>query len=91
MAFYVGQKVVCINAGPSRFTGEATNARKGVVYTVAWVGSWRSHPVLLLDEIDPAHGHDGFDAARFRPVVERKTDIGIFTAMLNPSDERVEA
>jgi hypothetical protein len=30
-------------------------------------------------------------ALRFRPVVERKTDISIFTAMLNPSKEHVRS
>lgn len=28
---------------------------------------------------------------RFRPVVQRKTDISIFTAMLNPSKQGVDA
>jgi len=30
-----------------------------------------------------------FIAARFRPVTEKKTDISIFTRMLNPSDRKV--
>lgn len=33
----------------------------------------------------------GFRAKFFRPVVERKTDISIFTAMLNPSQVTVDA
>jgi hypothetical protein len=33
----------------------------------------------------------GFPAYYFRPLAERKTDISIFTAMLNPSKRRVEA
>lgn len=32
-----------------------------------------------------------FDAANFRPIVERKTDISIFKAMLTPKTEQVPA
>ena len=34
---------------------------------------------------------DSFEAAAFRPVQERKTDISIFTAMLNPQKQGVDA
>lgn len=73
---------------------------KGRVYTVRAVGPGSySIPALWLQEISRATsffsdgwvGEPGFASARFRPVVERKTDISIFTAMLNPSDKRVEA
>lgn len=33
----------------------------------------------------------GFVAKDFRPLVQRKTDISIFTRMLNPSKQRVDA
>jgi hypothetical protein len=45
------------------------------------------NPVLRYTDGDV--GEIPFAAFRFRPVVERKTDISIFTAMLKPS--KVEA
>lgn len=36
-------------------------------------------------------GEIGFNAECFRPLVERKTDISVFKAMLNPSREGVPA
>lgn len=36
-------------------------------------------------------GEIGFSAACFRPLVQRKTDISIFKAMLNPSNQTVSA
>lgn len=33
----------------------------------------------------------GFRLSRFRPVVERKTDISCFKAMLNPKNQQVPA
>lgn len=84
--FRVGQKVVCVTA-----TG-ARNVREGEVYTVRWSGDFPGRSGLdgsivtkgvILVEVE-ADGL-GFDARRFRPAVERKTDISIFKAMLNPS------
>ena len=76
MAFRVGQKVVCVDASHAP-------------------GSGRPTPVL---EEQPGRTIDGkwrpdfgFRAARFRPVVERNTDISIFTKMLNPSKQTVDA
>ncbi|WP_421439968.1 hypothetical protein [Agrobacterium tumefaciens] len=36
-------------------------------------------------------GEIGFNASCFRPLIERKTDISIFKAMLTPSKEQVPA
>lgn len=95
MDFYFGQKVVCVNAPP--FGGRL---RKGGVYTVCgWSENVTGNPDgsrsrgVLLKELPPIRLMDGkpngFWHERSRPAVERKTDISIFTAMLNPSDERV--
>lgn len=74
--FHVGQKVVCVDAGIWR------KIANNVVYTIHSInadhGLW-----LRLIEVDPLGG--GYLSSRFRPVVERKTDISIFTAMLTPS------
>lgn len=78
MAFRVGQKVGCVDAGGW------PQISIGTVYTVHSInndyGCW-----LRLKEVNPELG--GYRASRFRPIVERKTDISCFTAMLNPSLE----
>lgn len=98
MAFYVGQKVVCVDADHTndRRTQELDEGR---VYTVERVsGDEAGYPappvhlrgagtVVWLAEIKtrPAVKNPGcpFAASRFRPVVERKTDISELTAILN--------
>lgn len=83
MTFRVGQKVVCVNDKPM-FGWLWTNDKPeiGTVYTVARViaGRYGSYQSLLLVEI--CNDDLGYRAERFRPVVERKTDISIFTKML---------
>lgn len=105
MAFRVGQKVVCVDAGgdlDGRSPGIWAKGEEIVDGQIYTIHSMFPHPAdgvlcLRLHEVkrDPAAlimwGHDGYAASRFRPVVERKTDISIFTAMLNPSHNRVEA
>lgn len=97
MTFRVGQKVVCVNADrwPLWAKNSCVLPVHGRVYTVRDIWSFSKGPVIYLDEIkNPAccvnddSGaliEPGFPALRFRPVVERKTDISIFTSMLNPS------
>jgi len=90
--FHVGQKVVCINDDKS------ASLRLGCVYTVVGLLD-RMLPTCLgtteygvaLLEAKPNELHIGFASSRFRPVVERKTDISIFKAMLNPSKQRISA
>lgn len=78
MAFHVGQKVVCVDDDD----GSSALIKKGRIYTIsAIVGGY-----LEFCERDTwsANGYKGWYAWRFRPVVEPKTDISIFTAMLTP-------
>lgn len=90
MAFRVGQKVVCVDDGPS-ILGRLTGLVTGAVYTVTAVGL--THPIdaqrLPCIEIAERDSPNAFWAHRFRPIVERKTDISIFTAMLDKTPERV--
>lgn len=76
------------------FDGNLNGLKKGAVYTVRAVGHYAPYPGLLclwLVEIERpiihliqiVHGEAPYVAARFRPVVERKTDISIFVAMLD--------
>lgn len=87
--FRVGQKVVCIDAKGHRLI------KTGQVYTIRQVGlvAWTDGSAAVrLEEIcrgprDRCDGSRGDDtpyyARRFRPVIERKTDISIFTRMLD--------
>ena len=78
--FYVGQKVVCIN------DSDACCVVKGTVYSVDAVFMYDGKLFLNIDGPNLCRvSRRAMWAARFRPVVERKTDIAIFTAMLNPS------
>lgn len=104
--FSVGQKVVCVNDefNPRAVIRGTSLPKRGQIYTVREIVVHSLGETIRLREIVNAHGvylHDDtgefLEAAfpsfrfRFRPLVERKTDISIFTAMLNPSkvEERV--
>jgi hypothetical protein len=84
--FYVGQKVVCIDNSTWAFWCERPLV--GPIYTIS--ASWRhSSGEELVDLVElPCRDHFlvafGFVGARFRPIVERKTDISIFKKMLTP-------
>lgn len=108
MTFYVGQKVVCVDASsePGKRWVPGEEPVEGRVYTVAGVRSAigpRTGLVLTFKELrrsslaqrySAAQKYGlwaGYVAERFRPVVERKTDISIFKAMLNPAPDLVDA
>lgn len=68
------------------------------IYTIREVITLNGHVAVRLVEIkNPVLEYgDGtneiaFRASRFRPVVERKSDISIFRAMLNHSKSKVSA
>jgi len=103
--FRVGQKVVCIETWSLNGTGygDEIGPIEGKIYTIRSIGvGFNSHyPDRLqvrLVEIsnesrlyggDRAKYEPAFGAYRFRPVVERKTDISIFKAMLTPKRSNV--
>lgn len=99
--FHVGQKVVCVDAEFQRgdFYDATTLPVEGTVYTVRDVFEPVPGAICIrLDEIvndvedfECGMMEAGFMVRRFRPVVERKTDISIFKAMLNPSKQRISA
>jgi hypothetical protein len=88
--FHVGQKVVCVDASDGEWNdirGGATGYLvEGEVYTVA---SIRKEPEVTFLRLEGVFS--GWASIRFRPVVERKTDISIFRAMLNPSKQLMDA
>lgn len=100
MTFRIGQKVVCVD--DADFWSRSLVARpvKGAVYTVRDftrgidANGLCGEGVLLVGVNNPlgfGGNEHGFKFARFRPIVERKTDISIFTAMLTPNKTRVKA
>jgi hypothetical protein len=88
--FRVGQKVVCVDASACRNLGDLMPV-EGEIYTVRGL----SEPDIddtpygvLLCEIRSGGTHRngnerGWMPSRFRPVVERKTSIALFHAILN--------
>lgn len=92
MTFRVGQKVACIKAASIIPYIRPHDTVNGRIYTVRDVYACPAtgKPALRFEEhinpIHPTYGVEcGYFAERFRPVVERKTSISIFTQMLNPS------
>lgn len=97
--FVVGQKICLIND----FSADAMQWAKenkvtlpftGIVYTVREIVATDDGIGIRLCEIDnsnkPEKGYEqSFWPHLFRPVVTRKTNIAIFTAMLNASKEKV--
>ncbi|ASW06275.1 hypothetical protein [Rhizobium sp. 11515TR] len=86
--FHVGQKVVCIVDANRKITDLGFPMfKKGQVLTISAMemsdacGALpEKHLFLSFQECDPRQfGHH----AGFRPIVERKTDISVFTDMLN--------
>ena len=79
MAFYVGQKVVCVDAS------RAPLLEKNKVYKITSI----QLPYLRVDcppdGVTGTESDRGYQQWRFRPVVEPNTDISIFTAMLDPA------
>jgi hypothetical protein len=92
MTFHVGQKVVCVKAEWSDLNGETAPVAGGI-YTIRAIITYPDDfaGLLLVEIINaPRYYAEGlfecdFIATKFRPIVERKTDISIFTAMLTGS------
>lgn len=78
MTFHVGQQVVCVDAAWTSLV------EKGSVYTVEGIKS--DCLVLIGVAVGRPYSLRGMFKTRFRPVA--KTDISIFTAMLNPAPHR---
>ncbi len=90
--FRVGQKVVCVD-DTHRVTGKRHPClENGRVYEVGSFGvTWRGTEGIHLVGVTNRRPEQAFYKERFRPVIERKTDISIFTALLNPANHRVDA
>lgn len=97
-SFRVGQKVVAVRGGArpnQREINIATAAgyqkpKIGDVLTIRSINDWGNDKIILtFNELDNSHFvpriskmEPGWHYSHFRPLVERKTDISIFKAML---------
>jgi len=89
--WHVGMKVVCVDDSNRTYEHMGfTYVKKGSVYTIREMYMTTRLAILVEEVVNrPAavRGHGirepGFGACHFRPVQPRKTDISIFTAMLN--------
>lgn len=105
--FTVGQKVVCIDALTNSRTIKLPELEEGGVYTIRKIGVqeipgvfepelsvWLegvAREVFSSKDLSIICDDFGFRPSRFRPVINRKTDISVFKAMLKPSKEGVPA
>lgn len=79
--FRIGQKVVCVRGLPSG------NVITGRVYTISAINALEDYLFVGLVENKHCSGDPTpWFSKRFRPVVETKTDISIFTKMLKRSN-----
>lgn len=85
MSFRVGQEVVCVDDSGTIMV------RKGAIYIVADVYMPYLRLEGVYDGVTPPTVKQGMRATRFRPVVERKTDISVFTEMLTSKKASIPA
>lgn len=97
MTFHVGQKVVCVYGEIIPHPDDPRGPIKGQVYTISWIGDvhGRSGEYAHLDLVEMPFDEPGwvrgYDIRAFRPIVERSTDISIFTEMLDTTKQKVPA
>jgi hypothetical protein len=96
MAFFVGQKVLCIKSKRWRSMHNGrfmSSAERGPKYLeVVTIREFDDSFLRFVEyRNSPIRGgvECSFDPRHFRPVVERKTDISIFTKMLTPNSREL--
>lgn len=96
MTFRVGQRIVCVN-DEFHCDTDGDLPKRGCIYTVRWIGCrpTDSGPGVMLHGLHGGYHSSGveycFCATRFRPVVERKTDISFAHEILRKASKRVRA
>lgn len=104
MMFHVGQKVIRVSVPDSEGYGDpCVKGRSdlnltevGCIYTIRAVNVWSNWTALRFAELDNSHLipilrcriEPGFNSLGFRPIIERKTSIEVFTRMLAPTGKR---
>src|SRR5262249_41072332 len=96
ITFHIGQRVVCVDTSPNRRCSAAKLLTRGKIYTIRAIDSnpgwqapgWGVH----LEGIWIIHPDVGCEwpihPRRFRPIVDRPTDIEIFRKLLRPKTPR---
>lgn len=95
MSFHVGQNVICVDADDTNSHG-APELTKGATYIVRWCGDHFDEISVRLVGVGRPHllarwSDFPFRASRFRPLIERKTDISIFNKIARDESERSPA
>lgn len=85
----VGDKVVCIDGTPKFYIAGANILKTNEVCTIRFIGLWKGdldRVVIQTEEHINTHLNEyyepAFNAANFKPLEKRKTDISVFTSML---------
>lgn len=81
MTFRVGQKVVCVRADSS---GRLVEKK---IYTISGFGVYVDEVLFDVAEVKTSVPH-AWCRTRFRPIVERKTDISVFTEILRKVEQK---
>lgn len=81
MTFRVGQKVCCVDSGGW------PHLNNGEVYTVLATTDQEGNPGFLTVNCQPGGG--AYRRHRFRPIVERKTEVS-FTTGADPSTDQFD-
>ncbi len=97
--FRVGQRVVCIDptwgsSGSLQSAWCPNLPIKDRIYTIRDVVTFNGYPngfLRLYEVVNPVKGRDEpyFEVTKYRPIVERKTDISVFRKLLQPKTEEV--
>ena len=87
MTFRVGQKVVCVDDSPSFLNGKPCPLRKRSVYEIRDMYRTPDDEVLHL-QVAGFNPH--FHHRRFRPIVDKKTDIGFAHEILRKASRTRE-
>ena len=75
MNLHIGQLVECIDASPGYATGQRIELAQNAVYRIRDIGGFNGE----LVNVGTIHY---YAPQRFRPLVERETDISELTALL---------
>jgi hypothetical protein len=82
--FRVGQQVECING--DGLLGLIKTGQKVTISHIHSHPTWGDILGLEFSDAPPAPpDYTGYNSRLFRPIVEKKTDISIFTEMLTPT------
>lgn len=87
MTFRVGQKVVCVDAGRC-YRKRKTDLVKGAIYEIEAIDEFGGERGLVVSGARSWWPSGAYNARRFRPLVERKTDIGFAHEILRKASRK---